>query len=234
MKNELNTICILALSFLLLFSIAELLHRYLKIKAELSRKFVHTGTGFLTLLFPLLLRSHWSVLLLCSSFAFILLLSLKYKLLPSINAIGRKSYGSLTYPLSVYVCFLLFAKQNPQTVAVGNSYTVFYLPILILAICDPLAALCGKRWPYGRYHIRQETKTLIGSGCFFLAAFLISFMLLRMPGTTQHAFFPILTASVLIALVSTTTEALSTKGTDNLFIPLTSSVALYLTSFLFH
>ena len=92
--NIINT-ALLASSFLALFGIAEILYHFLKMQAELTRKIVHIGTGLLTLLFPLMLSNHWYVLFLCTSFAAILLASLRLNLLPSINAIGRKSAGSL-------------------------------------------------------------------------------------------------------------------------------------------
>ena len=233
MKQQIVITLVLGLSFLILFGIAELLYHYANIKAEITRKTVHIGTGILTLLFPVLLENHWSVLFLCSSFALILFLSLKYNLLKSINAIGRKSYGSISYPVAVYTCFCFFAWNRDHRPEAGNGYILFYLPILILAICDPVAALCGRRWPYGTYRVRKETKTLVGSSLFFITAFLISFLLLVLLNNTQHAILQTLIASALIALTTTVTEALCTKGTDNLFIPFTALFSLYFTLFLF-
>lgn len=234
MKEQLVITALLGLSFLLLFGVAELLYHYAKIKAEITRKMVHIGTGILTLLFPLLLESHWSVLLLCSSFALILFLSLRYNLLKSINAIGRTSYGSISYPVAVYVCFCVYAWRREHQPEAGNGYILFYLPILILAICDPVAALCGKRWPYGKYRVRQETKTLLGSSLFMISAFSISFVLFILLNNTQHAILQTIIASALIAMTTTVTEAICTKGTDNLFIPFTALFSLYFTLFLFY
>lgn len=233
MKQQLLITILLGLSFLALFGAAELLYHYAKVKAEITRKTVHIGTGILTLLFPVLLESHWSVLFLCSSFALILFLSLKYNLLKSINAIGRKSYGSISFPVAVYTCFCFYAWYRNQRPEAGNGYILFYLPVLILAICDPIAALCGKHWPYGTYRIRTETKTLVGSSLFFLSAFLISFVLFVLLNNTQHAILQTFIAAAMIALTTTVTEAICTKGTDNLFIPFTALFSLYFTLFLF-
>src|ERR1051325_2465256 len=123
MNTSMINVLLLATAFLLLFGIGELLYYVLKVKVEISRKFVHIATGFITLLFPLLLHNHWYVLLLCSSFCAILLLSQHFQLLKSINAIDRDSFGSISYPISVYGCFLAFT--------VYHSYLFFYLPILI-------------------------------------------------------------------------------------------------------
>lgn len=223
MKQELFHAMWLATSFLGLFIIAELLYRYGRVRVEVTRKTVHTGTGILTLLFPVYLGSCWTVLVLCSSFALILLLSIRRGFLPSINAIGRKSWGSITYPLSVYGCFCFYSNVRYE----AQGLVFFYLPILILAICDPVAALCGRRWPMGKYRVRQETKTLMGSGCFFATAFAISLMLLALSEPLNDAPICVWLASMIIATTTTLAEARSSKGADNLFIPLAAALSLY-------
>ena len=162
----------LAVSFLTLFGSAELLYHQWKIKVEYSRKYVHLFTGLLTLLFPILLDNHWWVLLLCSAFGLILIGSQRYQMLPSINAIDRKSMGAILYPIAVYICFLSYEWTQ--------SYLFFYLPMLIMAISDPLAALTGKSWPIGQYRVGKETKTLTGSLFFMLSAWIVSSSLLFM------------------------------------------------------
>ncbi len=217
-----NTIY-LALSFLGLFSLAELLYHLFKVKAELTRKFVHLGTGLLTLLFPLCLDDHWLVLFLCSSFAAVLLISLRYGLLKSINAIDRKSHGSISYPIAVYGCYLAYSKY-----AGGHEYIVFYLPILTLAICDPIAALFGKRWPWRRYKAGNDYKSMTGSAMFFLSACVLSYSLFQFFNFIPRAFMPMWFTSVIIALAATLAEALSRKGLDNIFIPASVFISLYL------
>lgn len=213
MSAELINTSILAACFLALFAIAEVLYHVCKVKAELTRKLVHVGTGLLTMLFPVMLKNHWLVLLLCSSFALILILSLKFNLLRSINAIERESVGSIAYPVSVYGCYLAFDYFHQQ-------YIYFYLPILILAICDPIAALIGKRWPKGRFKVGEGYKTVMGSGMFFLTAFILCVFWLPFAGVHLMLY------SFLIASVSSITEAFSKKGYDNITIPLAVLIML--------
>ncbi|HXC04610.1 MAG TPA: phosphatidate cytidylyltransferase [Bacteroidia bacterium] len=201
----------LTLSFLALFAVAEVLRKKFNTRVEITRKLVHLGTGFISLLFPLILSNHWYVLALCAGFALLLNLSLKLHILQSVNAIERDSVGSITYPVSVYGCFLAYDYFDHQ-------YNYFYLPILILAICDPVAALCGKRWPLGPYRVGKDTKTLMGSGMFFLSAMVLIVVLIKLNGTTA-ATYKLAIGSVVIALVSTVTEAFSRRGYDNLTIP---------------
>lgn len=212
---------ILSGCFLALFATAEILYFRFHVEVELTRKLVHIGTGLLTLLFPLLLGNHWWVLLLCSSFMIILLASIKFKLLRSINAIKRKSVGSIAYPVAVYGCFMAFNFFD-------NQYLYFYLPILILAICDPVAALTGKKWPIGKFKVGTDYKTLMGSSMFFCSALLIILLLsnlfLKKPMTPENILW-----SILIALLAAVTEAFSRKGYDNITIPASVLVGIFVT-----
>lgn len=212
MTTEIQNAFLLAAAFIALFAIAEVLYHGFKIRVEYTRKLVHIGTGILALTFPMLLNSHWYVLALCASFAIILLFSLQFKKLPSINAIDRQSVGSLAYPLSVYLCFLCYKYFD-------NQYIFYYLPIIILAISDPLAAIIGKKLQWGKYAIGKESKTLIGSLTFFLSAFILVVIFSIKTPFFAHTYQGILTAFI-IAIISSFTETVSKKGWDNLSIPL--------------
>ncbi len=216
-ENIINT-GILAGSFLVLFALAEIMYHYMHIKVELTRKTVHFGTGILTLLFPVMLHNHWLVLFLCSSFALILIVSLKFNLLKSINAIDRKSAGSICYPVSVYLCYLVYEHY-------GYAYYFFYLPILTLAICDPIAALCGKTWPLGKYKVGNDHKTLMGSSMFFLSSFILSVFLVLYSGGFSFGISLILLCFIFAAL-TTFVEAISKNGYDNISIPIMSLIIL--------
>lgn len=201
----------LACCFLALFGIGELLYHKASWKAEATRKIVHIGTGLLALTFPVLLADHRYVLLLCSSFLVLLLLSIRWRLLPSINAIGRKSAGSLAYPFAVYGCYLVFDYYNHQ-------YIYYYLPILILGLCDPAAAFAGKKFPAGKYSIRSESKTAMGSLTFFVTATILSFAFFAATTPSFSDGYVILKC-LIIALLAAFAEAVSSKGYDNITIP---------------
>ena len=214
MRTDLINTGALALTFISLFILAELFYHFCYIQGELTRKLVHVGTGLITLFFPVMLSNHWFVLLLCGSFMLLLGLSLKFHFLKSINAIDRKSSGSILYPISVYICYLAFQ--------VHQAHIYFYLPILILAICDPIAALTGKKWPVGKYKVGSGTKTVVGSVMFFISAVFLCqllFIVLNVPGT--------ITACIFIAVISCFAEALSQNGYDNLTIPIAVLATLY-------
>ena len=211
----------LALAYGALFGAAEWLYHVRKLAAEFTRKVVHSITGLLTLLFPILLDSHWWVLTLCGSFAALLLLTQKKGWLPSIHAIDRISRGSILYPAIVYGCFWVFEQSD--------EVFHFYLPILIMALCDPLAALVGKRWPLGRYQLFQSPKTIAGSVAFWATAFALSWALLQ--SSTASGVIPHSLLALFLATVTTLAEGVSGRGYDNFTIPTVALLVLWLFGF---
>ena len=212
----LTNLTIVASVFLSLFATGELLYHKLKVKAEFSRKFVHLFTGIFTFLLPELIGDYRIVFGLCLSFGILLYASKKYGFLKSINAIDRPSQGSLWYPFIIYGCY--------YTYHLSGQYIYFYLPILILAISDPLAALSGKRWPKGKFVIGCHTKTVIGSLVFLFSAFIISLFAILI-----FCSMPILTAiyiAIVISGFTTISEALSRNGLDNFTIPASALLVL--------
>lgn len=219
MNPDIKYSILLAVSFLMLFGVAEYFYHKKHARAELTRKFVHICTGFITLLFPLLLTNHWYVLMLCGSFAVIILASLRYNFLPSINAIDRKSHGSICYPVAVYLCFLVFEFYSSKTTTIGNPLLYYYLPILTLAICDPMAAYAGRHFPFGLYKVWGGTKSLSGLTAFFLSSLIVTISVLysfSVAGTTLSDLFLL---SLPLAAIGGIAEAISSKGLDNITIP---------------
>ncbi|MCB9426147.1 MAG: phosphatidate cytidylyltransferase [Flavobacteriales bacterium] len=199
----------LAVVFLVLFGSAEILYHKLKLRAEITRKYVHVSTGLITMSFPSMIDNHWYVMALCGSFLLLLLFSLPLKILPSINAVQRTTRGSLLFPIVVYVCFWVSSETS--------QFVYYYVPILILGISDPLAALVGKKWPLLPFTTFGYTKTITGSSAFFMSSFFIAFLLLQYH--TQLSLSVILLIASFTALGSTLLEAVSHKGYDNMSIP---------------
>jgi dolichol kinase len=209
----------LATAFMVLFGIAETLHAKYQINTEHTRKLVHMGSGLLALSFPLLLVSYVPVLVLCSGFTALLLLSKKYRFLNSINAVKRKTRGAELFPLIVFICFL--------TQLTKGDASYYYLPLLILALADPLAAYFGNKWPIGSYVFNGHKKTLVGSIVFFTTSLLICFTFYSATGLSIEN---ILKPALLISASATTSEGLVKNGYDNVSIPLSVLITLQLTS----
>lgn len=226
MNPNFKSYLILSGLFILLFIVAELLYHKAKVKAEYTRKFVHVGTGLLTLLFPLMFTQFIWVIMICTSFIALLILSLKFNFLKSINAIDRKSSGSLMYPVIVVICFYYFLQQNQHSQTI--QYYYFYLPVLIMALCDPLAAIVGKNYPKWPYTYFKQTKTLSGSLAFLLLALVLCLLLFPFAHPLQ-----LIVASSITALVACVAEAFSRNGYDNFTIPMSVVVLISFFEYLF-
>lgn len=211
MTTELLNTIYLSGAFLILFALAEFLFRVVEIQGEVTRKIVHIGTGILTMLFPILVDNHWLILFLCSSFAVILTLSLRFHFLKGINSIDRKSHGSISYPIAVYLSYLFYEFHS------DHNLLFFYLPVLTMAIADPVAAFIGKKTKFIPVLIFGENKTIGGFLGFFFTSILVTITLTHFfPSSGLNQIILI----VICAVFSALTELFTPRGLDNITIPL--------------
>lgn len=223
-----NNIVVLSFIYLvgivLLLAFNELNYRRLKVKGEITRKFAHFAACMATIPFPYIFLSHWYILVLALLFCAVLFVTQYSNKLKSIHDIERKSIGSYLLPLSIYVTFFITCKLGIKL--------LYILPMLILAVCDPMAAVLGMNIEKFNGRIKlfgyKFNKTWLGSGAFLATSFVISIIALYF----NRELFDLKTfwLAFAIALVSTLAELISWRGSDNLTIPL--SVVLILVLFL--
>ena len=223
-----NNIVVLSFIYLIgiiiLLTFNELNYRRLNVKGEITRKFAHFAATLATVPFPYIFPSHWYILVLAFIFFLVLFVTQYSKQLKSIHDIKRKSIGSYLLPLSIYITFFISIKLQ--------SKFIYILPMLILAVCDPMAAILGmntkkKNGKIKLFGLKTE-KTRIGSAAFFITSFVISIIALYFHRIT----FDLKTfwLALAIAITSTLAELFSWRGSDNLSIPL--SVVLILVLFM--
>lgn len=201
--------------FLLLVVISYVLHRYFYIASENSRKFLHVTGGFLSLCTPLFFKDFIWVGALCFSAFLLMLVTFLLKWLPSVHQTRRKSIGSILFPIPVFICF--FAAKE------FNFFLFFYLPVSLLTIADPVAELVGKKWGSISRQLVNKQKTVAGSLGFFLTSLLLCIIWLLV---YLNNFTFIIIQLLVIPLVTCFAELLSTKGWDNVTVPLTSLLLL--------
>lgn len=216
----LSFVYLIGIGLLLIFN--ELVYRRLNATGEITRKFAHFTSVLATVPFPYIFPSHWYILVLALLFAVILFVTRNGKQLKSIHGVSRKSIGSYLLPLSIYITFLI---SN-----VTENKFIYILPMLILAISDPMAAMLGiniKAYN-GRIKIagRKLKKTWLGSGSFLVSSFVISILALYF----HRGVFDLKTfwLAILISSVTTLSELISWRGSDNLSIPLSAVLILTL------
>ena len=213
----------MGLGFILQFVVNEILYQKFKIKAEYTRKLIHVTAGVFSVLFPLLLSNHWYLLGLTLLFIGILVITKYYGWLGSIHNIGRPSIGSFVYPVSIYFCFVVYQHYN--------HLVFYYLPILVMAISDPVAALAGLYWKKKSSDKQNNIqkllltrKTFFGTFMFFASAFVTTlFFIGNYNEMGIHAF---LLLSIAVGMIGALTEFFSYRGIDNLSIPIVITILL--------
>src|SRR5262245_52311446 len=117
--------------FLAFMAIAELWQRRLHPPVEWTRKFVHVAGGLVSLAFPWLFTSVWTVVGLGAAMAALLAITRQLGWLRSVHGVERPSHGDLYFPVAVVLLFVL-ARDRP----------VFYaISLFCLVVADALAAL---------------------------------------------------------------------------------------------
>ena len=199
---------------------AAIAHQFFHASSEVIRKVVHIGTGNVIVLAWVLHIPGWLGIAASVIFSIVTLLSYKFPILPFINSVGRKSFGTFFYALSIGLLIGYFWSKGLAFYAV--------LGVLTMSWGDGLAALVGKRWGLHRYELLGIKKSWEGSLTMFITTFMISVLIL---GNIQGISWQLGSVAGAIALVATTLEAFSKWGIDNLTVPLGSAAIAYGLSF---
>lgn len=183
-------------------------------KPEWTRKLVHLGGGLIGLALPWLIESPWVVLILTASLSALFLLGERLDVMKSLHKVERKTRGSEYYPLAIWLVFVIAADRKWLYVAA----------VLTLAVADAFAAIIGSSYGRHRYEVEDEFKSVEGS----LACFVVAFLVIVLPllfMTTLPRVTCVLSA-LLVAMLVTIFEAVSLRGTDNLFVPIAAVFVL--------
>jgi phytol kinase len=207
--SQLIFLLLFLLLLLILIVLTEVLHKFFKVSAERSRKFLHVSAGLMCLLFPSFFKSHWWLLPLPVISFLLLLITYKKKLLPSVHQTKRFSIGSVLFPIPVYGCFLAADLMNNEI--------LFYLPISLLTIADTAAETGGTKWGHLSRQFFGGQKTLAGSLSFFVAALVITFAWFYF--LSHWPMSDIIITGLIIALAATIAELVTLHGWDNLTVP---------------
>ncbi|KGF92187.1 MULTISPECIES: diacylglycerol/polyprenol kinase family protein [Prochlorococcus] len=201
------TIILLYLFFIFLISIV--FKRFNEDSREIVRKIIHIGIGPLIPIALFLKIDQNSALIFTGIISLTVLINYVYKILPIIEDIERKSYGTLFYCLSLFILISLFWNKDPFSLITG---------FFIMTFGDGLAALIGKSFNSRSWIFFKQKKSLFGTLTMFLTSLLVVFSL----GYAQQSSFNI--SYFAIALLATVLEQFSVLGIDNFIVPITSAL----------
>jgi len=187
---------------------------------EWVRKGLHVGAGLLALGLPDWFDAPWQVLVLALAwlgwFAALRRIAWLGRLFgPLLSGVGRQSHGEFAF---IFAVLLLFVFAQDARV----HYTC---ALLVLTFADSAAALVGRRWGRVGWPFAAG-KSVEGSLAFFASACLLTWLPLH--GAAGAEADSILLVSINVALLATIAEAVSSRGLDNLLVPVLVFVLLQL------
>jgi uncharacterized protein (TIGR00297 family) len=215
-----------ACGVLAVLAAVEFARRRFDLPQEASRKAVHVGTGLLVFFAPMLFTAKLPVLLLALSFTLLNALAYRLQWLSAVHRVSRRSFGTVYYPFALFLLALLFWESSPGIVVAAMS---------VMALGDGLAGIVGELLPAPHmYRVTGDQKSIEGSATMFLASLLalaLSFAVYGLPrgvaselSFTSPLFWAVLTS---VALFATAWEGASSRGMDNLTVPIMTGLALF-------
>ncbi len=191
---------------------AEWVARFSPLGGEVSRKIVHIGVGNVILLAWWLQIPAWVGISAAAISSVATLASYWYPVLASVGEVGRKSWGTFFYSISIGILIAYFWPLGVPCYAV--------LGVLVMTWGNGLAAIIGQRFGKHAYQVWGMNKTWEGTATMAIASLVVSSAVL-LPVYGFHC--SILIVAVVVAIAATGLEAFSKFGLDNLTVPLGSA-----------
>ncbi len=191
-----------------------------KASKEASRKFIHIMLANWWIIAMIFFDNMWIAGILPALFIIINYASYKFDIIKSMerddDSGEEKTLGTVFYAVSllieVILCFGFF--KNTIIGLVG---------ILVMGYGDGFAAIAGKSIKSKEFTILGGKKSLAGCSTMFIISLIII--------SCALAYFNIqfwYIKSIIIALVATIFEAISVKGTDNLTVPILTTLMVWM------
>ena len=216
-QNDFFTFLFIFINILILIIISNIFKNSILINKETIRKFIHFFVGILCSFSPFYFQSNYFPLFLAILFlATNIYANFKNNIFFDINFTKRISYGTIYFPLAYFI----------QVVFFWNYKEYFTLSFLLLTICDPIASIIGNRIQNNNsFIIWEDKKTYWGTFSFFITSIVLSFIFAFK--ILNFSLIDSISFSIFITIGTTIAEITSSKGTDNLSIPLTSILLMF-------
>ena len=200
-------ICIYIFS---IFFLSWIFQKYKPNNNELKRKIIHIGIGPLIPIAKFLEIDQNSALFFTGIISLLVLINYIFKIIPTIEDVERKSYGTLFYCLSLFILISLFWDKDPYSLITG---------FFIMTFGDGLAGLVGKTFNSRSWFFLKQKKSLIGTLTMFLTSLIVvSSLGYAKQNSLNLNYFT-------IAFIATLLEQISFLGIDNFVVPILSALS---------
>ena len=203
-------IALICIYIFLIFFLSWIFQKYKPNNNELKRKIIHIGIGPLIPIAKFLEIDQNSALFFTGIISLLVLINYIFKIIPTIEDVERKSYGTLFYCLSLFILIFIFWDKDPYSLITG---------FFIMTFGDGLAGLVGKTFNSRSWFFLKQKKSLIGT----LTMFLTSLIIVSSLGyATQNS---LNLNYFTIAFIATLLEQVSFLGIDNFIVPILSGLS---------
>jgi len=220
--SELIKFFLILASLTALVVAADLARKFFTIDSKSTRMFVHISVAVVIFFAPWLFTGRLYPALLASIFVVVNLISIKLGMFKGINA-DKKNLGTVYYPLSFLILVLLVWDRYPFIVSTA---------MLVMGLADPAAAVIGSSLK-NTHEVSAGggRKTFEGSAGMFIVAsiaIMIGLLFFGIHISATSNLTTLLNISVSIGLTAAAIELISPKATDNLTVPLSSGLLLFI------
>ena len=195
---------------LVIFGIAIFYKHFKPKNKELLRKIIHIGIGPLILIAKLLGIPQSFAVYFTFLISFLIIINYVYKLLPIIEDIERKSYGTFFYCISLLFLIFFLWDKDPYSLIAG---------FFIMTFGDGLAGLIGKNFSSASWQVLNQRKSILGTMTMFITSLFV------LIAVSFFGDFSINGNIIAIALLATILEQVSVLGIDNFSVPIISSLS---------
>lgn len=189
---------------------------------EFSRKFIHIMLGNWWFIAMYFFTNIWFAIFVPITFVIINYVSYKKDLIKFMERDKQDGIGTVYYAISILILIII-------SFGIYKDPLLGLIPNLIMAYSDGFAGVFGKILKSKKYKINGAKKSYAGSFIMFLLTILIigGYLLSK----HQEVFFqtghwPLIT--VMMSIMITIIEAVSSKGSDNISVPISTLIMLIL------
>jgi uncharacterized protein (TIGR00297 family) len=187
--------------------------------AEFTRKLVHISVAILVFFAPTLFTVPLAAIILAVTFILVNGAAIRFGLFRAIHRTARASYGTVYYPLAFLILVLIFWYRAPEIIS---------LSIFVLGFGDAAAAIVGEthRSP-SVYQLTGDKKSIEGSWTMFAVSTITLIAgIVHFRTVFDVPFVYVFSVAAAAAMVATAWEAISSRGLDNLTVPLSVAFVL--------
>ncbi|MFL2983424.1 MAG: DUF92 domain-containing protein [Candidatus Neomarinimicrobiota bacterium] len=210
-ENEWWTFTILLVLIFIFVWASEIILKFNWLSPESNRRLMHISIGLLITTSPLFFLNNIQPACLALIFIIVNIFALQYDIFKGIHSQNRQTYGTIYFPIAYFILSIGFW-EYPELIMIS---------LLILTLSDPFASISGEYASKNNiFIIWKDQKSIQGTLTFFFITFTLIYISAKY--FYNYSTIYLLLLSGFTAIGSTISEITSSKGSDNLSIPITT------------